>query len=157
MNSLIFLSGIPGTGKTTVADFLRDYAGYSHQDLEIAWNDNLLPKDDLPMFRSMIDKFTQEKTIISWGFPTWLTAYILYIEKKGYKHIWLDGDRNVAFKMFMMREKNNPTMEKAFYNQLDYINKSKVIEQLHPTIYNPFTPDGEFKDLKLRAEEIINL
>ena len=105
----------------------------------------------------MIDSLSGEKIIITWGFPVWLSHYIKYIESKGFRHIWLDGDRQVALKMFMSRERNNPEMEKAFHDQIRQIDESNIIDQLKPIMYDPFGEDGMFKDIQKRAEEIINL
>jgi adenylate kinase family enzyme len=156
MNSLILLTGIPGTGKTTLAKYLEDNYGYYHMDLEIPWHNNTFPKDERG-FKKLIYQIPKDKTIISWGFPTWLPHYIKYIESIGFRHVWLDGDRKVAFKNFIKREKGGLEMEKAFYRQVEMIDSSDIVNLLKPTILNPYTNNGEFKNIQRRAEEITNL
>lgn len=153
---MILLTGIPGTGKTTLAENLKDQFGYTHIDLEIPWHDGTFPKDE-EGFKHLIDEIRGEKIIITWGFPTWLPHYIRYIEGKGYKHIWLDGDRDAAFKNFMKRENNDAEKEKAYFVQVNAVNHDKTIEILKPSVYDPFLPDGSFKPIAERAEAIINL
>lgn len=156
MNSLILLTGIPGTGKTTIADYLKDNYGFEHVNIETLWNNHTFPQDFV-QFQNYIDSIPKEKTVITWGFPTWLVKNVEYIVQQGFKHVWLEGDRNVSFKYFMEREKNNPEMEKAYHIQVSAIDKDRVVEILNPTIYNPYTKEGKFKEEKIRAEEILNL
>lgn len=152
MANHILLTGIPGTGKTTIGDHLQQKFGFVHYDFE---NMNTLGlfSQDIPGFIS--NALVQPKVVISWGFmPYGHTEHVLHMKNKGFTLIWFDGNRDAAFREFMRR---GDVSEQAYRIQLANIDSSHVIEQIQPIIFDTFDNKGQFKNLHTIALDIIQL
>lgn len=147
----ILITGIPGTGKTELGDYLHKHYHYEHIDLEK--DENI--KEFLYETNNFIAKLRQKDCymIITWGFqPYWHAKFVRLLINEGFKHVWLDGDRTVAFDKFAER---GTVDQQAFFNQLNNISSSKIVDILKPIILNPFKENGSFRNIEEIATEII--
>ena len=116
MRNHFLLTGIPGTGKTTVSDYLQRNYGFIHYNFE--------DLNTLGLFSQNISGFTsralaQKKVVISWGFmPFGHTEHVIELKRRGFSLIWFDGNRQTAFREFMKR---NTVSEEAFRIQMSNI------------------------------------
>ncbi len=109
----LFISGIPGSGKTPFADWLRDEFGFMHIDFELlsgayqqflsqhAWN--------LCWFFADMSRFSP-CVVGSWGFPIQALPNVQTLNGSDVRLIWFDGDREVACKDWM-RKTGRPDTE----------------------------------------------
>ncbi len=144
----MLITGIPGTGKTTVGDYLEKNLGYLHIDVEERQLKNL-PWD----FRNLNPD--QEKVVLTWGF--WPKdpeiGIIKSLKDSGFKLVWFDGNRDVARREFNRRGSVPP---QAFDLQVKRIDDSKVIQDIKPIVVDPFDHRGLFKSVDQILEEIEN-
>src|SRR3989344_2227227 len=136
----ILITGIPGTAKTELGNYLHEHYHYEHIDLEKEENIKLL----LYKTDSFVEKLRKKDcdVVITWGFqPYWHTKFVRLLINEGLKFIWLDGDRTLAYDKFMAR---GTVSEENFFRQMNNITSSKVVELLKPLIVNPFKEDGSF-------------
>ncbi|TRZ78410.1 AAA family ATPase [bacterium] len=149
----ILITGIPGTGKTTIGDALKDMYSFQHVDLEC--RDFKKFKQNSKIF---IDELvnSQKNIVVTWGFmPNEKQINIvLSFKNKGFKLVWLDGNREVARKIFNQR---GTVKDELFQIQLSRIDNFNVINKINPLIYNTFKKNGTFKKIKVILEEIQNL
>ena len=154
MPKKLLITGIPGTGKTTVGDYLQDKFGYIHIDAE----DRFRKESKF----GLTDAHRKDKSVvITWGFPPELKAIgtINQLKQNGFKLIWFDGDREQARREFTKREnaKSDPKTRiplRLFDLQIHNINALRVIEHIQPIQYNTFNSDHQFKDLAQIVDEI---
>lgn len=151
----ILLSGIPGTGKTTVAEHLALAHNYAHVDMEA---DEFEPrrrfrKDPASFLRALGDA---KDIVMSWGFgPYDDNPLIGLVRQAGYTLIWLDGDRVASLASFLRREQHDERMEAAYYGQVNRIIITELVQRLDPVLVNPFR-DGSFRPTAEIADEILH-
>lgn len=140
---IILITGVPGTGKTTIGDFLQTEKKFTHYDVE---------KNGVPELKSL-----DSDSVLTWGFspddPNSLKV-IHEILKAGGKMIWLDGNREASKKAFIKRA----DVPLSFYEfQMNKIIKleGKIYSEFSPKIINPFDISGNFKNKEDIANEII--
>ena len=158
----IFIAGIPGTGKTSIGDYLRDTHSFIHVDME---GDNKLQELSVDPDRFLTELINSpQKVVITWGFAPndWAIDKINKLKNNGFKLIWFDGNRKTALKKFIEREekKGEKSLKKAklaFSAQMNAIDSSNVIVKIEPIIVNTFTKDADFKPCNMIVEEIFNL
>ncbi|MFA5051438.1 MAG: hypothetical protein WC544_00045 [Patescibacteria group bacterium] len=146
------ISGIPGTGKTFIGDYLRDTKGFRHIDMESGAVFQTLLSSPEDFIRDQLTK--SENIVITGGFMTSDLAFSLVnkIISEGYVFIWFDGDRQAARKVFIKRNTVAVDLLDAKMRELEgYYTK---IMDLHPIIINTFNTKGEFKMPDLIIEEI---
>lgn len=102
----LFISGIPGSGKTPFADWLRDEFGFMHIDFELlseayqqflgqhAWN--------LCWFFVEMAQFSP-CVVGSWGFPIEALPNVQMLNGSDVRLIWFDGDREIACREWMRK------------------------------------------------------
>jgi len=154
--SKILLSGIPGTGKSTVAKHIETNHSFFHIDME---QNDFAPRHEFTQSREdFLGKLaTHDNVLISWGFgPFQDRASVDYLRQNGYSMAWLDGDRVASFREFMKRENNDPIKESTYYGQMQMIVITGIVEALKPSIINPFSEDGVFRPVEDIAQDIIN-
>jgi gluconate kinase len=128
---IIILTGIPGTGKTTIGNYLKDYYGYSHIDLEnpeknssseyLCYSQNNFDPDLL--FKKL--KKEGKDTVITWGFyPLVHDHKLLRLQALGATLFWLDGDRELAREAWRNREE--PIPDDLFDAQIEKINNHDI-------------------------------
>lgn len=142
------ITGIPGTGKTTLGDLLAKERGFVHYNLE---DDDLLTHVlvDPPAFIRRVE-FDQHDAVITWGFdpvPHKINL-VLLLKEHQFKLLWFDGNREAAFLAFQRR---GTVPDLLFRLQVQNIDRMRVIEQIDPTVYDPFLANGKFK----RSNQII--
>lgn len=149
----LLITGIPGTGKTTVGTELEKKYDFKHIDLE--------NQDTLSEFiknpTEFIEKLNKSRSniVVSWGFvPETQTDFVVQFKSSGFKLIWFDGNREAAIKMF---KKRGTVSENALYIQLGNIERFNVVGRIKPFIYNTFDKRGRFKGLSEIIDDVQNL
>ena len=152
---MILLTGIPGTAKTTVAEYLVSHDGFTHFDREqfAHWPPYLraLWIRALPLFVLLL-KLRYDKVVISWGFLPVMDNYeIRRLVTMGFSMIWFDGEREVARREFLNRA---TATEEEFDAQVSRI------EQLHLETFphvkiNPFGVDRQFLPVPEIVEKVL--
>ena len=85
----ILITGIPGTGKTTLGDHLAQQHSYVHMDME---NDGT--RERFRRDRSAFLTNLPEKVVITWGFhPQHDVGDILFLKESGFQLVWFAGNR----------------------------------------------------------------
>lgn len=143
----LLITGIPGTGKTSIGKYLQDEKGYEHFDIEATFKK--YGKEGMPMLREFLNKRADNK-VMTWGFiPTEHDNQVKEFQNLGYEMIWFDGDRDSARREFLKR---GTVSEDLFDLQLSKI-ASMDLNKFTPIKINTFDKNGEF----LTHEEIFNL
>jgi adenylate kinase family enzyme len=140
---LLLVTGIPGTGKTWYGDKFAEEFGFVHYDLEDQQTLNRLASNPAQFFADAVGQ--KRNVVVTWGFvpdnqPS--IEAVLQFRNSGFKLIWFDGDRPSALQQF---QKRGTVSEELFYLQLFRIENSKIVEQLNPTVINPFDDHEQFK------------
>jgi gluconate kinase len=134
----ILITGIPGTGKTTIGNYLAEQMGYLHFDVErhgfYSINDFLCDPNNYK--------------VISWGFyPGQDDSNIQQLINLGFQMIWFDGNRESALNEF---NKRGTVPEHLFHAQIDRID-GLDLDRFQHHVFNPFSTDGSF----MSKEEIV--
>src|SRR5690242_11082616 len=90
----LLVTGIPGSGKTTIGDHLRDHHDYMHIDIE-ALIQSLPPGTSWATALVELEKRTsdRERVVLTWGFiPGQDEVIVRELQRVGYALIWFDGD-----------------------------------------------------------------
>jgi hypothetical protein len=143
----LLITGIPGTGKTTFGNFLKDNFDFIHYDFE-----KILPF--MKISQIGLNPRRKNNLVITWGFVP-IEDQIIAVEKirsDGFQLVWFDGDRVSALKAFADR---NTVSREAFDRQIVLIEESKVIQRIKPIVINTFDEAGAFKNLNSIYQEII--
>lgn len=153
----ILITGIPGSGKTAIGNYLQDNYGFFHMDMESDEDEGYLKIEELlanpiPFIEKMIS--TSSKIVMTWGFvPGDRHIEIVNMLKNnyGFKLIWFDGDREAARRAFMSRSKMKGeeylklAMEELNL-QMSRINSSNVIGKINPQQVNVFNNQYNFRN-----------
>ena len=106
--SLILLSGVPATGKSTFGRYLaREYSfahydlerhprGWPHPDLKATW------EASRQAFVAQL-KQRHKRVALDWGFPVHCLPIVDELRAQGVRLIWFDGDRRRARSVFQER------------------------------------------------------
>jgi shikimate kinase len=153
----VLLTGIPGTGKTTLGTYLADHADFYHQDMEA---DNFAAVQKLhadpTSFLSSLSKY--HNIVISWGFnPKSEVEYIKLIRDSGYKLIWLEGNHDSSFDAFLRGTKRSVQDILNYKWQMNAIASTGIVNTLKPTVIDPYLFDGQFRPIQELAAEIKTL
>lgn len=149
---LLLITGVPGTGKTTIGNYLAEKYGYIHFDRELlqSWSIEFQQAwiESPQSFVSAIKKLNKD-IVITWGFmPGTDDSYVLELKNLGSKLIWLDGNREAAKKAFLAR---GTVSEKLFNIQMLRIEGSSIQNVFNPKVFNTFGVKGNF----LEKDEIV--
>jgi hypothetical protein len=127
---LIFLSGIPATGKTFFGQWLAREHDFIHVEIEnksvretlgidVGWDTLKAHRQPGPLIKAV--KHLGPRVVFDWGFPPgWLFVVSRFAER-GAELWWLDGDRARAREEFGMR---TPGALGAFDQQLSRVTRS---------------------------------
>lgn len=140
---VFLITGIPGTGKTTLGENLAKDFGFVHYDLEDPNTFNSLFADPTQFIGDALK--TAGGIVATWGFvpdnqPS--VALVLQLKTAGFKLIWFDGNRPAALRAFIKR---GTVPEILFYLQMYRIEVSKIIDTIKPLIIDPFDAQNQFK------------
>jgi hypothetical protein len=150
---LLLLTGVPGTGKTTLGNYLREQHGFRHLDFETNTRMTFLGDGSEAQIRTRVNRLKKEgrDAVISWGFvPDQQLGFALILRTLGFSWIWLDGNREASRRAFVDRG----TVSEGLYNAQMHGIKQVIdpqIEVLAPVVINPFDESGEF----FPCEEIV--
>lgn len=143
----LLITGIPGTGKTTIGNYLQEKQGYIHYDVEVMGFDlndpnfiafNINPSDD---------------KVITWGFMPGVDDFrIQQLQDLDYTMIWFDGNRPAAKKAFIKR---GTVSEAALNIQMARINDMDL-SIFDPIQINTFNLRGNFIKEKYICTMILN-
>jgi hypothetical protein len=156
-SALLLLTGIPGTGKTTVAEYLVAHHGYTHFDREQfdQWPKYLqvLWIRALPLFVwFVIQRYRQ--VVISWGFLPLMDNYeIRQLIDYGFRMIWFDGEREVARREFLKR---GTATEEEFDAQVQRIERLHLATFPHVRV-DPFGDDRQFVPVEERVARVLRV
>lgn len=146
---LLLITGVPGTGKTEISDYLRDKHNFTHLDREITnpWPKTLEARIEWVKSQVKSHATSGKSIVISWGFmPGYDDKEIKQIRNLGFSLIWFDGNRPAARQAFIKR---NTVSVELLEVQMQKIEALDLIA-LKPVVFNPFDKDGVF----LEKEEI---
>ena len=145
---LIFLAGIPGTGKTSFGNYLRDRHNFDHLDAE-----NFLKTGSTPNPADLLIK-SDKNIVVTWGFRPHVDIGrdgIRILRQLGFTPVWFEGNRDVALTNY---NKRGTDPETDFRLQLGNIDRTGIAKEFSPAIIDPFTTSGDFKDPELLAQEV---
>ena len=149
---LLLITGVPGTGKTTYGGRFATQFGFVHHDLEDQRTLNRFVANRAQFVGELLNE--EKNVVVTWGFAPddeASVSLVLQLRSAGFKWIWFDGDRPAALREFLKR---GTVQEIALYVQMYRIEKSRIVEQLKPTVINPFDDCGQFKPTKELLAEI---
>jgi hypothetical protein len=151
----ILLTGVPGTGKTTLGERLAQGWGLAHLDME---QDGFVRVVE---FRRAPARFVKELRVsgpgvVSWGFgPRTDLVLVKRLVNAGYQPIWLDGNRVASLRAFLAREGSGGEMERIYYEQMAAVMGSGVVEELGAVVVNPFDARGRWRSRDAVAREVL--
>src|SRR5262249_48687377 len=110
--SLIFLAGVPATGKSTYGQWLEDRHGFIHVDFETSQEDPIKSGIYQKFMQGDVNSFhnhflsLETNIILSWGFvpDKSLLTYLQALKDKGVEMWWFNADRLVAREAFIARD-----------------------------------------------------
>ena len=149
--TLLLLTGIPGVGKTTLGQELAIKHSFKHYDREQfkSWTliEQVLFKYSLPLF-TMLATVRFRRIVISWGFSVQNDqSAIQKLIDLGYSMVWIDGDRQVAYQNYLIRDQKSGQdiilSRQRHQRQLSQINQLDLNIFRHQKL-NPFKSDGSF-------------
>ena len=152
----ILVTGIPGTGKTTIGRYLVQQHGFEHLDFETpAHAEHYLSAGKRALLEKLGMPPVSQDMVISWGFlPETQLPFVLALRDSGYDWIWFDGDRAAARRAFLER---GTSSEEAFEMQMRAIDEYLDLDLLHPRTVSPFDCAGRFRPLAHIAEDVLRL
>lgn len=146
---LLLITGIPGTGKTTLGEYLQDKHGFTHVNREI--HDPKAFTEDPKGFLSK----SAGDVVATWGFRPLApedVAGVAGLCALGFRGAWFDGYRPWALKQVIA----SPTKSEAdFYLQLRNVEVSGIRQALQFRVVDPFTATGDFRDKATIAKELL--
>lgn len=137
-----FITGVPGTGKTTIGNYLADNHGFKHLDVEVV----LQSPNPAEIIQQTIKEAQNNDSdlVITWGFqPGSDDQTVIAIKNLNAKLIWFDGNREAAKRAFIKRGGVSIDLLDI---QMGRINSVNIIETFNPISFNTFDDNGEFLD-----------
>ena len=155
----LLITGIPGTGKTNLGNYLAAECGYIHIDMESGDYISAIMTNPTSFIENLVNK--HNNIVTTWGFvPSDEQIQIVNLFRNyDFRIIWFDGDRETARSKFIERDqKNGPEYLKSSLETLDLqmsrIENSEVVNRISPIIVNTFKTDHTFKGLDQILNEI---
>lgn len=144
----ILITGVPGTGKTTLGNYLADHHGFRHLDFEHIGTLQRFWQFGERGFRKQFAALKQkgQDTVVTWGFvPDAQLGMVKLMRSLGFEWIWLDGDRGAARRVFLER---GTVPEELFDVQMAKIDTHIDLDVSRPRIINPFADTGIFRPIE---------
>jgi hypothetical protein len=106
--TVILISGIPATGKSTFARYLAEKHSFAHYDLECHPRGWPVPELRDTWVASRSDFVAQahkhhDRIALDWGFPVHCLPWVQELQAHGARLIWFDGDVVRARQQFVKR------------------------------------------------------
>src|SRR6266536_2590279 len=141
----LLITGVPGSGKTTIGNYLQEKYGFLHLNIEewSSWDQSLSKLRDFFLGNKIVEFIGEaeqinNKIVITWGFmPGDSDNTILELIRLGFKMIWFDGDRNAAREAFVKREDGSAQALEALEMQMKRINAMNL-KQFNAAIIDTF-------------------
>ncbi len=143
------ITGIPGTGKTSVGDYLAAEHDFEQPPTLMRF----LGRGEQGL-RSELDALAAKgrDVVVSWGFmPREQLPVVLFLRDVGFEWIWFDGNREAARRTFLDR---GTVPEHLLDAQLMRIARHIDLDRLQPRLLNSFDDRGEFRPLAEIAAEL---
>ena len=154
--TLLLITGIPGTGKTTTGKYLEEKHGFTHLDME-----KIIPSFGCNYWEFLTNAISKAKesdrdVVITWGFMpgTDNDKDILKLKEMGAKMVWFDGNRDAARNAF---NKRGDVSEDLFNLQMKRIEGADILNNFKPIIFNTFRDDGFFLSQNEIASRLLKL
>ena len=109
---MLFITGIPGSGKTSFGNWLQATQGYYHFDMEAdlrdrhfkrLWSDGF-DTDDYSAFIAEVQKLGSE-VVLTWGYPEQAILLAKRTARLGVLSFWFGGDLETARRAWLRRER----------------------------------------------------
>jgi len=171
---LLFISGVPCTGKTLLGSYLADEHGYVHIDAE---RNNGADFDRAAIHREW-DEFLntgragtfidaaarlEKPVILNWGMPMNFLPVVPALKAAGMEAWWLRADRALARVAFIEREKRKPESERiptpCFDLQMGEIEKhwTQIQQEFQDHLVEGLRADGSQRSAAELWNEIADL
>lgn len=154
---IIFVAGVPGTGKSSYGRWLAKTKGFTHVDME---HDDL----DTHGFRKSWDEFTapprstrfisellshRSRVCLDWGFPPQCLPIVRRLAEAGLDLWWFEASAALAKKYFLQR---GTVLEAAFDKQMEWIESARgqIMPLFGDHVITAITSDGAY----LKNEDI---
>lgn len=149
MPRLLFLAGIPASGKSHFGQWLEAECGYLHIDAEIpnelerlslreAWDEACKTQDCSRFARVLLD--SGRPSVFNWGFPVGCLPLVVALKHAGFSTWWFDADLPAARVEHIASGKP----AQSFDNQVRAIQacQNEITAQLAPNTICTLTPNG---------------
>jgi hypothetical protein len=128
---LLFLAGVPATGKSWLGSWLAETHGYVHMDAERDGGRDFHTAGIHTQWERLIQtgwaaEFVQalatvnKPVVLNWGFPTRFLHVTDALKAAGMRLVWLTGERVQARAAFVRRGGIDPRL---FDQQMDFIER----------------------------------
>ena len=153
---LLLLTGIPGTGKTTLGDYLQRERGFRHLDFESGILGQYINGNQVIDAQVAALKASGDSAVITWGFlPAEQLAAVLRLRELGFEWFWLDGSREAATQAFLKR---GTVTQELLDLQLSRIAEhlDPRMDELQPVLIDTFDEHGQHRALDEIVEELLD-
>ena len=146
---ILFLCGLPATGKSRFSRYLHDNHGFARYELECFPKGWAVP-DLQPIWSTSRNEFVDEirkrhqRASIEWGFPPSRLVWALELRDAGAEPFWFDGDKARLREVFLKR---GGLDIRSFDNQVKAIQESRPNDSLSARVVNVLHDDGSFRSM----------
>lgn len=167
-HKMIFLCGIPASGKSELGKYLHEKHDYSYVPMEDdiwpdekmhdLWNDIFTSKRQYQRIEKFIQYLHENygKVVLDWGFPIAHLEVLRMLKSHGFQITWLSCSTAVARERFIKRGKGSVTY---FDNQIKSIqeNVEKIEKELKPSVIDVLKNDKRSKTIKEIYSELSSI
>lgn len=150
---LILILGYPGTGKTTIGNFLERRYNYRHVDMEENHNTSKIINN----YKDFVNKiFSKNQNIVAtWGFnpDKEIIDTVNNLKKYGFNIFWFFGNLNSS-RNACLRRKN--FKEDILQKQVNSLNKWCIPKKISVKKINVFDKNNKFRNVKDIVAELFS-